>query len=461
MIRGYHRSMRALGIVFAAGVCAAMGCTAILGDFSIASGPATGDGGADSPAPKQLICAVDSQRPPQEVAQIIVNGGGLNSRVFYSAADAKTTRLLYDDNIGNVAALTFDSNGGSLQTITEPGRLFTATQTSNGIVAVIQDNMSRDLAVRTLPNGANSWNPVRLEDQLGKPGEFQTACVRDVSLLVTDNETVVLVTTATDMNCQNASALKAFRTKPSIEAQWDISALGGASLGDAIMVVDSINVFAFVSQGGGNSGPQAGTSPFLFTAKRADLVPQGPPIKLPLVHPKSDIAAVGAVVNSQEIGKAELMMIAGDITSGNGEIAMFVGKRTLQTLSTLTPQQDLPKIVVPSLSQLPVSNGEIRWHQSPGRQDLLAVSTILPNPTPSPGINFWWFDDKGNVLARQAGPTDALLKQEPSILAISVDFLSPPAILATIGVAYEIPAKNGAKDTYSVMVGRILCGSGN
>ena len=111
--------MRALGIVFAAGVSTAMGCTAILGDFTIASGPAKGDGGndvgADSPPPKQLVCAVDTQRPPHEVAQIIASGmGGFNSRIYFTSTDAKTARVIYDDNAGNFVALSFDNNGNSI-----------------------------------------------------------------------------------------------------------------------------------------------------------------------------------------------------------------------------------------------------------------------------------------------------------------------------------------------------------
>jgi hypothetical protein len=461
--------MRALGIVFVLATCAA-GCTAILGDFTIGSGPAKGDGGADgsadvnadSPPPQQLVCAVGPKRA--SIGQFLAGqNGNVNAHIFYFAVgDNKMARVLYDDNNGNVVATTVDTEMMTAvgQSIIEPGRLLAATQTPKGIAALIEDNQTRDVFVRTLPTGAPKWDQVNTTNQLGKSGEFQGACIREASMLVTDVDTLALITVATDMNCQTPSQLRAFGTNPAREVGWDLMPLGGtAAVDGARMAVDGDTLYAMVSPNG-NGGPMPGSSPFVFTAHRTDLNPIGPPIKLPLLRPSTDVEAIGAMVNAQEPGKANLMMIAGDISMGSGELGLFVGKSDLSALRTFTPQNDLPKTVVSSVSQMPVNRGEIRWHNAGSRQDVLAVSTIVPNPTAVPGINFWWFDDKGNVLAKQAGLMDALFRDEPTIAGLSVDFLAPPAIITNVGIAYIAPTKGGKPNEYDVTTGLIVCGSG-
>ncbi len=442
-----------------------MGCTAILGDFTIGTGGPTGDGGADSAADgsifKPLTCAPDNNRLPFQFSNFSVSnmsGGKWNGPIYFFDLGNHQARVVMDlsTNTGEVVeTFTIDMEQGMVKgvPILEPGRLIAASREPGGtkISALIQDYSAGDVYVRSLADLGSTWDLQTPQNRVGGLGEFKGLCVREAVFGTAGADTFVVVATSTANNCNMADALTAYRLGLTpATAKWMVDASQFSAHGEQI-AFDKDNMYVI---GSGSSGgpPTSGASPNLYVAARDNLA-VAPPTKLMLAQP-TDIIDIAAIRNALEPGKANVMFFGGDLI-GNGEVDLWVGKTELSTLGTFVAQKALAKTVVSGIPELPVNREEARWHVYTDSQNLLSVSM----PFQAQGINFYWFDDKGTAVARYAGDT-ALLKDVPGMVAASADFLGPPLAKAVgeIGIAYVTHgASEDGGTAYSVWIAAIAC----
>jgi|GEM_PF-6082048 len=276
--------MRALGIVFAVGVSAAMGCTAILGDFTIGTGGPTGDGGADSAADgsifKPLTCAPDNNRLPFQFSNFSVSnmsGGKWNGPIYFFDLGNHQARVVMDlsTNTGEVVeTFTIDMEQGMVKgvPILEPGRLIAASREPGGtkISALIQDYSAGDVYVRSLADLGSTWDLQTPQNRVGGLGEFKGLCVREAVFGTAGADTFVVVATSTANNCNMADALTAYRLGLTpATAKWMVDASQFSAHGEQI-AFDKDNMYVI---GSGSSGgpPTSGASPNLYVAARDNL----------------------------------------------------------------------------------------------------------------------------------------------------------------------------------------------
>lgn len=464
--------MRASGIVLAACFSAAMGCTAILGDFTLGTGTTpgsdAGDGGnvdatADAPPPiKPLVCTETTMPGRTEIARFTPgpnNGNGqYHGPFFYFATGKSEARLVFDDQSGNVETYSISTDSQTLKgaPIIEPGRLITARRGLGSIDAVMGDNMN-NFYVRSLADNSSSWTAASPTNQIGAANEFNGLCVRSAALLTTDTGPIVIFTTQAEngMNCGAPGAIKAYTTgNAPLAVSWDTKFASDPTsidLGEQSLAADKDHLYAIINGSGGAAS--AGTSPFFFSAPRATLVP-APPTKMALQHP-NDIIDLLAVSNTVLPGKLNLGMLGGDL-SGSGQTSLWVGKPDIASMPTIVAQTALAKTDVAGLSELPVNQSHQRWHAFADSENLLSFSRVFQ----APGVNFYWFDDQGNNMGKQAGDT-ALFKDDPAIVTLDGDFANPPIpkFLGQIGVAFVEPSKgaDAGPGQLSVWLSGILC----
>ncbi len=424
--------MRVSRMLFAAAVALAMGCTAILGDFSVSNSPPPKDDGGvdtsveagpDSFVPKPIACkeAANVVSPRVKIATL-VESSPPDRVTFYTFNDGQNYmgRVVITDTFNNILLyqLRVDDtkfpNPTLLDTVpTQGGQLMGTRRYPGGIAALFYSNST--LHIVTIGDKDTKWSPAIYA---GQSGEFSNACNFQAALFAISASPpdFVVVVTYQDSACTTTN-IKGLHVTGSgtVEQTWTPFAPKIRAAQDSI-VVDANNVYVLVSRD--DSGPPGpGSTPQLYTAQLSTMM-AGPSTPLVLSNPAL-LTDVLAMAPSPIPGKVDVGFFGGDLSIPS--ISLWVGQTDLNKLSTLHPDTDLGHVPVGGVSELPVDKGRMHWEMYPpplGSENLLAVSRA------SPGANFYWFDQRGNILAKQAGTT--ALFQNDQILGTDVNFSQKP-----------------------------------
>jgi hypothetical protein len=155
-------------------------------------------------------------------------------------------------------------------------------------------------------------------------------------------------------------------------------------------------------------------------------------------------------------GRANAAFLGGDIALASP--ALYVGNVPTATFSTtpISPAAYKP-YVLGGIDALPVDKGRAHWNNFGGTFPSENVLMVGRNSfTGGNGVNFFWFDNNGNLRSQQAGSdagTRSALLQTHNVVGVDVTFDGPPTS-GFAGLFFAITeqvATDGGQSTYSLL----------
>jgi hypothetical protein len=478
--------------LFAASAVLPLACTGLLGDFSVSAGSGSTDGGGDVVAPsdatadaddgappfKPLTCKESKVEPRQPIAVLTNTNGNAPDRLGF-----------FTHTVGGSSAATVlvpsgqSSDGGGYQdvlhaygfplqdstpTVTDTPlmgyRLLSAVRYSTGLAALVFDYPNQQMSIFKLADGSNAWDsghPVSV------PAEIPSASCRLSGGLKPlspggDEYFVVATWVVGTNNCQtlNAPVLGAWHQKDGVVPvpmhPWgpvpgpDGGLPAGFDVGSQGILLDgpSVTVLVNASYAGANGGgPAPGVGPLAYHSSLQGVMSGAEMMKL---KASDSFLYPMAAANSPTVGKADLSFLGGSLSS----LGIYVGQVPVSQIPTFVAEKDLPATTIAKVGDLPVDKGTMHWESfaAPNAsENFLAVSRGA-----SGGANFYWFNERGQAIAQQAGATG--LFQNDTVIGIDVGFVQTPiSLFGQLEFVLVENTQGGGANDYSIWGVHVNC----
>jgi hypothetical protein len=464
-----HRGARLLLLLALGGAAA---CANILGDFtkgdegpggsdaSPVDGASTGDAGSSSRGDGGD--AGDAARPPAVLTCSLQPSSDLllghlarpsDADELYFFGPTATSELAYvvvpgsapggNNHGADVFRYVAKESTPSIANIPiPPGQVYDAHRTPDGVAILAMDYgltghaqaVVYKLSEAVTDGGIPVWQRIPIGPQDPLPA---TTCHQSAALLVVDSATDDYIAAVTYnpglAGCSGTSSppeLLVARTGAGAPvAKWDVPPLhDGAQRLDLQrdgIVLDPLTsrVHVFADQTG--NGPIAGVGPFVFTSP-ATLPPGGGTARAVDPGSTTTFASGLGYIHSPSLGGIDVGMLGGDLTLSGPSI--YVGRLTAEEIETHAVSTAYQQTTVSGVEALPVDKGRGRWHVFPGGEHLLLVGRN--DLKGGSGVNVYWFDNAGNLRARQAatdaGAGHSALLQGHVVIGADVTFDGPP-----------------------------------